>query len=183
MTHTATHPPCAPTIRARWPSRLGLGLRLASLLIGCATFGGSYADEKPMPDGRAVAAADSGAVPADTKAARIWMTVGERRFAVTLADTEAAGAFAVWMPLTLDMTDLHGNEKKFDLPNPLPANAIRPGTIRSGDLMLYGANTVVVFYLGFDSPYSYTRLGRADDPHGLAQALGRGDARVVFSKR
>jgi hypothetical protein len=51
-----------------------------------------------------------------------------------------------------------------------------------GDLMLYGSNTVVVFYETFRSFYSYTRLGRVDDPAGLAQVLGRRGVRVVFSK-
>ncbi|MCU4121121.1 cyclophilin-like fold protein [Variovorax sp. N23] len=109
------------------------------------------------------------------------MTVGERRFAVTLADNAAANAFAARLPLTLDMAELNGNEKHADLPKPLPANATRPGTIRNGDLMLYGTKTVVVFYSTFDSSYSYTYLGRVDDPAGLAQALGRRGARVEFS--
>lgn len=109
------------------------------------------------------------------------MTVGQRRFAVTLADNDAAHAFASRLPLTLEMTDLNGNEKKFDLPNALPANPGRPGTIRNGDLMLYGANTVVLFYLTFDSPYAYTRLGRVEDVNGLAQALGQRSVRVAFS--
>ena len=111
----------------------------------------------------------------------MWMTVGERRFALTLADTDAARAFAARLPMTLDMTDLNGNEKKFDLPQALPAKASRPGTIRNGDLMLYGANTVVLFYLSFESPYAYTRLGRVTNPSGLAEALGKGNARVQFS--
>ena len=111
----------------------------------------------------------------------MWITVGKQRFAISLADTEAARAFAARLPLTLDMSELNGNEKKFDLPKPLPAKASRPGTIRNGDLMLYGSNTVVLFYLTFESPYSYTRLGRVDDPAGLATALGPGDARVEFS--
>ncbi len=109
------------------------------------------------------------------------MTVGPRRFAVTLANNDAAHAFASRLPLTLEMTDLNGNEKKFDLPNALPANPSRPGTIRNGDLMLYGANTVVLFYLTFDSPYAYTRLGRVEDANGLAQALGQRSVRVAFS--
>ena len=111
----------------------------------------------------------------------MWMTVGERRFAVTLTNNAAAGAFAAQLPLTLDMSDLNGNEKHAELPRALPANASRPGTIRNGDLMLYGTTTLVVFYETFNSSYSYTRLGRVDDPSGLAQALGRGEVRVIFS--
>ncbi len=102
----------------------------------------------------------------------MWMTVGERRFAITLADNPAARAFAALLPLTLDMAELNNNEKYADLPQALPTNASRPGTIRNGDLMLYSSNTLVIFYLTFDSSYSYTRLGRVDDPAGLAQALG-----------
>jgi hypothetical protein len=112
----------------------------------------------------------------------MWMTVGERRFAITLADNAAARAFVAQLPLTLNMSELNGNEKHADLPKALPANASRPGTIRNGDLMLYGTDTLVVFYLTFNSSYAYTRLGRVDDPAGLAQALGPGGVRVVFSK-
>lgn len=109
------------------------------------------------------------------------MTAGGRRFAITLADTDAARGFVARLPMTLDMTDLNDNEKKFDLPKNLPANPTRPGTIRIGDLLLWGDNTVVVFYKTFDSAYSYTRLGQVDDPSTLAQSLGRGGVQVQFS--
>ena len=112
----------------------------------------------------------------------MWMTVGERGFAVTLAVTEAARAFAAMLPLTVDMADLNSNEKHAELPRALPASASRPGTIHNGDLMLYGSRTLVIFYLTFDSSYSYTRLGRVDDPAGPAQALGRSNVRIAFSK-
>ncbi len=111
----------------------------------------------------------------------MWMTIGERRFAITLADTTAARAFTALLPLTLDMSDLNDNEKKASLPRALPTSEIRPGTIRTGDLMLYGTRTLVVFYSTFDSPYSYTRLGRVDKKAGLAEALGPDTARIVFS--
>lgn len=113
----------------------------------------------------------------------MWMTVGERRFAITLTNTPAARAFAAQLPLTLDMADLNGNEKHAELPKALPVHASRPGTIRQGDLMLYGASTLVVFYLTFDSSYSYTRLGRVDDPAGLVQALGQRAVQINFSSK
>lgn len=113
----------------------------------------------------------------------MWMSIGEQRFAITPADTEAARAFAALLPLSIEMAELNGNEKHAELPKALPANASRPGTIRNGDLMLYGSRTLVVFYLGFESSYSYTRLGRVDDPAGLARALGSGAVRITFSKR
>lgn len=111
----------------------------------------------------------------------MWMTVGDRRFVITLADSPAARAFAAQMPLTLDMADLNRNEKHAELPIALPTSAARIGTIRSGDLMLYGSTTLVVFYLTFESSYSYTRLGRVDRPEDLAKALGAGSARIRFS--
>ena len=127
--------------------------------------------------------AAAGGAPKTPEDKRVWMTVGERRFSVTLADTEAARAFAALLPLTLDMPDLNGNEKHVKLPKALPANAIKPGTIRNGDLMLWGSDTLIVFYLTFDSAYSYTRLGRVDDPAALPEVLGRGEVRISFTRK
>ncbi|MGY0799419.1 cyclophilin-like fold protein [Lysobacter sp. A286] len=127
-------------------------------------------------------APDAAPASAKPEESRMWMTVGERRFAITLADGEAARAFAALLPLTLDMREHNGNEKFASLPQALPTNASRPGTTRNGDLMLFGTDTVVVFYLTSNSSYSYTRLGHVDDPAGLAQAFGRNDVQVVFSK-
>lgn len=164
--------------------RRAAGLRLLrglGLLLGLLVLGGCEAGQS-APSGSRTVASDAGAASVRPEGLRMWMTVGERRFAITLADNAAARAFAALLPLTLDMADLNGNEKHVSLPKALPANASRPGTIRNGDLMLYGTDTLVVFYLTFDSSYSYTRLGRVDDPAGLAQALGRRSVRVVFSK-
>jgi hypothetical protein len=152
--------------------RSGLGVLLGLLVIGQAARAGSPA----------AIAGDVAPPTARPEDSRMWMSVGERRFAITLTDNAAARAFAAQLPLTLDMSELNGNEKHADLREPLPANASRPGTIRNGDLMLYGTNTVVVFYATFNSSYSYTRLGRVDEPADLPQALGRGGVRVVFSK-
>jgi len=113
----------------------------------------------------------------------MWMTVGERRFAITMTDNAAARDFVAQLPLELDMSELNGNEKHAELPVALPASASRPGTIRNGDLMLYGATTMVVFYETFNSSCSYTRIGRVDEPDDLPEALGPGSVRVVFAVR
>ncbi len=153
--------------RSRWVVR-GLSVLLSLIVLGACEAGQSSTSGSPA------AAPDAGAAAAsvEQEESRMWMTVGERRFAITLADNPAAHAFAALLPLTLDMAELNNNEKYADLPQALPTNASRPGTIRNGDLMLYSSNTLVIFYLTFDSSYSYTRLGRVDDPAGLAQALG-----------
>ena len=172
--------------RGRWrklakteTGRRGSLFRL-SLLLGVLPLSGCKAAQESPPASPIVATVDAASVKPEVT--RMWMTVGERRFAITLADNASARAFAELLPLTLEMADLNGNEKYASLPNALPQNESRPGTIRLGDLMLYGSRTLVVFYLTFDSSYSYTRLGRVDDPAGLAQALGRRGVRIVFSK-
>ena len=81
------------------------------------------------------------------------------------------------------MSELNGNEKLYRLPTSLPAQPSRPASIQNGDLMLYGENTVVLFYKSFATTYSYTRIGRIDDPAGLARAVGDGSVTVTFAVR
>ncbi|AQV99153.1 hypothetical protein BJN34_35325 (plasmid) [Cupriavidus necator] len=160
----------------RGPGALsGLGLLLSLLLFGACEAGPSSTSSTAAAASHTVAAARK------PEASRVWISVGEHRFAITLADNAAARAFVALLPLTLDMSELNGNEKYAQLPNALPTNVSRPGTIRNGDILLYGSDTVVVFYLTFNSTYSYTPLGRIDNPLGLARALGPRSVQVVFS--
>ena len=112
----------------------------------------------------------------------MWMIIGgTHRFAVALEDNPTARAFAQMLPMMLDMSDLNDNEKHVRLPRSLPTNAVRPGTIRTGDVMLYGSDTLVVFYKTFPSSYSYTRIGSVTQVDGLVQALGTGSQRIGFA--
>ena len=112
--------------------------------------------------------------------AKLKITIGSNTFNASVYNNAAATAFKAKLPLTINMTELNGNEKYFDLPNSLPANASNPGTIQAGDLMLYGANTLVLFYKSFSTSYNYTRLARIDNPSGLAAALGSENITVKF---
>lgn len=112
---------------------------------------------------------------------QLTITVGTASFTATFADNATAAAFKSRLPLALNMSELNGNEKYFYLPESLPAAASNPGTIQAGDLMLYGSDCLVLFYETFRTSYSYTRIGRIDNPSGLAAALGRGSVSVTFS--
>lgn len=123
-------------------------------------------------------AADSG--PTDS-AARMNITAGSKVFTLTLVDNETTRAFTAMLPLTVNMSELNSNEKYYDLPRDLPADASKPGKIEAGDVMLYGSNTLVLFYKSFSTSNSYTRIGKVDDATGLAAALGSRGVTVTFA--
>ncbi|RAW01985.1 hypothetical protein DQQ10_05350 [Pseudochryseolinea flava] len=110
----------------------------------------------------------------------VLITIGSNQFTATLESNAAATEFKKMLPLTINMKDLNSNEKFFDLASNLTTNAANPRTINSGDLMLWGSNTLVLFYKSFNTSYSYTRLGKIENPSGLSQALGSGNVTVTF---
>ena len=113
---------------------------------------------------------------------RIEIIIGNKTFAATLYNNAAAKALFEQLPLTLGMSELNGNEKYYYLDNTLPSDPSRPSGIKAGDLMLYGNSCLVLFYESFNTSYSYTALGKIDDPSGLADAVGSGGVEVIFKK-
>lgn len=111
----------------------------------------------------------------------VSLTVGSQSFTALLEDNETTRAFSELLPLTLDMSELNGNEKYYYMDSSLPASAENPGQINTGDLMLYGNNCLVLFFDSFSTPYSYTRLGSVTDAAGLADALDSGTVTVAFA--
>ena len=111
---------------------------------------------------------------------KMKIKIGTNSYNATLYGNKTTEALKVLLPLTLDMTDLNGNEKKFDLSVNLPTNIEEIGTIHEGDLLLWENNTIVLFYKSFNTPYRYTKIGKIDDANGLAAALGGGDVKVSF---
>ena len=110
----------------------------------------------------------------------IRITIGGKTFFATLENTPAAAEFAKMLPLTPRMNELNGNEKYTGLSGKLPAAPACPGRIRSGDLLLYGKSTLVLFYESFPTSYSYTRIGRITDVKGLKEAVGDREVTVKF---
>ena len=111
---------------------------------------------------------------------KMKIKIGTNIYNATLYGNKTSDAFKAMLPLTLDMSDLNNNEKKYDLSVNLPTNIEEIGTIHEGDLLLWGNNTIVLFYKSFNTPYRYTKIGKIDDASGLAAALGSGDVKVSF---
>jgi hypothetical protein len=129
-------------------------------------------------------AADSNAAKSNDEGPKTMnkmkVTIGSRTFTATLYDNRTVAAMKAMLPLTVEMTELNGNEKYFHFPTKLPVDAAKPGTIHAGDLMLWQGNSLVLFYKTFPTSYSYTKLGRIDDVAGLATAVGSGSVKVEF---
>ena len=114
---------------------------------------------------------------------KLTIRIGAVSFSAILEDNAAAKAFKVMLPLTTPMSEMSRNEKYYYLPDNLPMAASNPGTIRIWDLMLYGSSCIVLFYDTFPTLYGYTRIGRVENPVGLASVLGLGSMTVGFELR
>lgn len=110
----------------------------------------------------------------------IEIQIGEQTFYAELYDTKAAEEFAVFLPMTIDMSELNGNEKYFYLDEPLTTDSSVPDRIHTGDIMLYGSSCLVLFYEDFSTSYSYTPIGHIEDTKGLRSALGSGNVTVTI---
>ena len=113
---------------------------------------------------------------------KIRIQVADRIFSATLEEGPATDALLKMLPATIAMRDLNENEKYGDLPKKLPTKASVPDGIEAGDIMLFGSSTLVLFYRSFHTTYSYTRIGRVDDPKRLEAALGDGDVEVNWTE-
>ena len=115
---------------------------------------------------------------------KIKITVNNQVFSATLQDNPTTQQLMKMLPLDLMMTELNGNEKYHQFSGKsFPSNSSIVKNIHNGDLMLFGNNYLVIFYKDFiQSSYTYTPLGKIDNPKDLAKTLGRGNVKVKIEK-
>ena len=118
---------------------------------------------------------------ADMQQNTFYVHVGEEVFSATFAENSGAQALKELLAggdIAIQMSDYAGFEKVGSLGQSLPTENSRI-TARSGDIVLYQGNQIVIFY-GSNS-WSYTRLGKIDALAGWQEALGNGDVAVTLS--
>jgi hypothetical protein len=111
---------------------------------------------------------------------KLIVKIKDKTFEATLLENPTVTSFKALLPLDLDMIELNDNEKYANLPKSLPTDASVPKHIQKGDLMMYGSNTIVLFYKDFITSYKYTKIGKIDDIQGLESALGKSNIGVSF---
>ena len=121
-------------------------------------------------------------VDGDDLRMKINLTINGNNFTATLEDNETTRELLNRLPLELNMSELNGNEKYYYFDDSLPTNSYRPGSINTGDIMLYGNDCLVIFYESFNTTYSYTRIGRIDNANNLDKVVGSGSVNVRISK-
>lgn len=113
---------------------------------------------------------------------KLTLKINDKEYSVSLYQNSSVDAFIELLPQTLQMKDLHSNEKYYYLDESLPTNTESVQQIKAGDLMLFGNDCIVLFYEDFSTTYSYTRLGHVDDVSSFVNEVGNGNVSVLFEK-
>ena len=111
----------------------------------------------------------------------VSLQVNGKTFKITLEENETTEELTKGLPLKMIMNELNGNEKYYDLNTMLPSNPTKVEEIKTGDVMLYNDNCLVIFYKDFKTTYSYTRIGKIENTEGLREALGTSSVEVEIN--
>ena len=110
------------------------------------------------------------------------LKIQNKTFSITLENNTTTNALAEILPITLDMKELNGNEKYSYLNCSLPTSAKRVGLIHAGDVMLYGNDCLVIFYETFETPYSYTKIGKIENFAEMKKFLKPTNVKVFWTE-
>ncbi len=154
------------TCKMSWLKRFFCILAACLLLAGC---------KKPSPEHATMG------IEEREEMKTIRVNVNGEDFTAEFENNQALNELCALLQegdLTLHLRDYAGFEKVGPLGRRLTANN-QQTTTEAGDIVLYNGNQIVIFY-GSNS-WSYTRIGHITDLNGWSDALGSGDATVVFA--
>ena len=87
-----------------------MSLIMSLSVSGCSGYSENVIEENNAPQVEAVYS-ETETQEEDTTMENIQITVNDKTFTVTMADTKAADEFISMLPMTLNMQELNGNEK------------------------------------------------------------------------
>ena len=158
-------------------------LLLSVLLTACAKGEAKTAQstsQSPEKQSEALTKEETEEVTDKEAESKMKITVNGKEFYIIKENNETAQALSQALPLSLEMNELHGNEKYYYLDFTLPENAENVKKVNKGDVMLFGDSCLVIFYKSFNTSYSYTRIGKIENADGLEEALGGGNVKIEF---
>lgn len=164
--------------------KLALSLGIIVMALGLSACDESVTDEIEEPNAEEQSSHDNNQKREEAQMANLLaleLQIGNEVFSAQLYESETTEALLELLPLTIDMEDLHGNEKFFYLSERLPTNSESPEHINAGDIMLYGDDCLVFFYDKLSTSHQYTRLGYIENVEKFTQAVGEGNATVVLN--
>lgn len=109
---------------------------------------------------------------------RINIKVNHKLYSVVLENNVTAETFSRYLPMTLNMEDLHGIEKYTYLTEKLPAQPQCTDLLNVGDVMLWGDDCLVLFYNNASTVDGYTKIGHIENAEDLAVTLGKGSVNI-----
>lgn len=107
-----------------------------------------------------------------------------KKFHVLANVTPTLEALIEELPPKFIMNNLNENEKDYKLSQPIPATNKNIQKIEAGDVMLFGQQTLVIFYQSFSTSYHYTQIGSIENKESLLDTLlGSETAEVQVVKK
>ena len=113
----------------------------------------------------------------------IKLKVNDKSFKAKLNNSSASKKLKSMLPMTINMSELNGNEKYHYFDTEFSGSEKTFSAIHAGDLMIFGGDCLVLFYDDIkNSPYEYIKLGSLTSTKGLKSALGNKSVKVEFKK-
>lgn len=99
---------------------------------------------------------------------------------IQLEDNATTKALVAEAPFTIQMDDLHRNEKYHYFDKSFPVSPQPIQTIEAGDVLLYQNNCLVIFYKSAKPVASYTRIGKIRDFQDIRASFGNASVSVQW---
>lgn len=107
--------------------------------------------------------------------------INNNTFSAKLYTNDATKELLNQFPMTINMNEMNWNEKYYYISSSLTQDEEDIKNIKSGDIMLYGSDCIVIFYKDFETFNKYTRLGYIEDKEKLSDILkNNNDVKITF---